>query len=41
MCRGAVTDIGDDGIIEIDITTISETSGATGVLGTARVRLPD
>ena len=41
VCRGAVTDVGDDGIIEIDITTLSETTGATGVLGTARVRLAD
>jgi acyl dehydratase len=39
VCRGAVTDVGDDGIIEIDITIISEATGATGVLGTARVRL--
>jgi acyl dehydratase len=39
VCRGAVTDVGDDGIIEIDVTTLSEASGATGVLGTARVRL--
>lgn len=41
VCRGAVTDVGDDGVIEIDITTISEETGATGVLGTARVRLAD
>jgi acyl dehydratase len=41
VCRGAVTDVGDDGIIEIDITIISETTGATGVLGTARVRFAD
>src|SRR4051812_25304590 len=41
VCRGAVTDVGDDGIIEIDITIISEETGATGVLGTARVRLAE
>ncbi len=41
VCRGAVTDIGDDGTVEIDVTTINETSGATGVLGTARVRFTD
>jgi acyl dehydratase len=41
VCRGAVTDIGDDGIIEIDVTILSEATGATGVLGTARVRLAD
>jgi acyl dehydratase len=41
VCRGAVTDIGDDGIIEIDVTIASEESGATGVLGTARVQLAD
>jgi acyl dehydratase len=39
VCRGAVTDVGDDGTIEIDVTIVSEESGATGVLGTARVVL--
>ena len=39
VCRGAVTDIDDDGVIEIDVTILSEASGATGVLGTARVLL--
>jgi acyl dehydratase len=39
VCRGAVTDIDDDGTIEIDVTILSEESGATGVLGTAKVRL--
>jgi acyl dehydratase len=38
VCRGAVTGINDDGTIEIDLTIISEASGATGVLGTALVR---
>ena len=38
VCRGAVTDIDDDGTIEIDLTILSEASGATGVLGTAHVR---
>ncbi len=41
VCRGAVTDIDDDGTIEIDVTILSEESGATGVLGTAKVRLAD
>ena len=41
VCRGAVTGIDDDGTIEIDLTILSEESGATGVLGTARVRLAD
>jgi len=41
VCRGAVTDIDDDGTIEIDVTILSEESGATGVLGTAKVRLDD
>lgn len=41
VCRGAVTDIGDDGIVEIDVTILSEASGATGVLGTAKVALAD
>ena len=41
VCRGAVTGIDDDGTIEIDLTIVSEESGATGVLGTARVRLAD
>jgi acyl dehydratase len=39
VCRGAVTGINDDDTIEIDLTIISEASGATGVLGTAHVRL--
>lgn len=39
VCRGAVTGLNDDGTIEIDLTIISEASGATGVLGTATVRL--
>jgi len=39
VCRGAVTGINDDDTIEIDLTIISEESGATGVLGTAHVRL--
>ena len=39
VCRGAVTGINDDGTIEIDLTILSEESGATGVLGTAHVRL--
>jgi hypothetical protein len=38
VCRGAVTDVEDD-IVEIELTIVSEASGATGVLGTARVRL--
>lgn len=41
VCRGAVTDIDDDGTIEIDVTILSEASGATGVLGTAKIRLAD
>ena len=41
VCRGAVTGVNDDGTIEIDLTIISEASGATGVLGTAHVRLTD
>ena len=41
VCRGAVTDVGGDGVIEIDVTILSEATGATGVLGTARVVLPD
>ena len=41
VCRGAVTDVGDDGTIEVDLTIQSEESGATGVLGTAHVRLAD
>jgi acyl dehydratase len=41
VCRGAVTDIADDGTIEIDVTIVSEASGATGVLGTARLVLAD
>lgn len=40
VCRGAVTGINDDDTIEIDLTIMSEASGATGVLGTAHVRLP-
>jgi hypothetical protein len=39
VCRGAVTSVNDDGTVEIDLTIISEESGATGVLGTALVRL--
>jgi hypothetical protein len=39
VCRGAVTNVEDDGTIEIDLTILSEASGATGVLGTAQVRL--
>ncbi len=39
VCRGAVTDVDDD-VVEVDLTIISEATGATGVLGTARVRLP-
>jgi len=39
VCRGAVTDVGDDGMIELDLTIQTEDSGATGVLGTAQVRL--
>jgi hypothetical protein len=35
-----VTNVEDDGTIEVDLTIISEASGATGVLGTAHVRLP-
>jgi len=41
VCRGAVTGVNDDGTIEIDLTITSEESGATGVLGTAHVRLTD
>jgi len=41
VCRGAVTGINDDGTIEIDLTIISETTGATGVLGTAHIRLAE
>ena len=41
VCRGAVTGVNDDGTIEIDLTIMSEASGATGVLGTAHVRLTD
>ena len=41
VCRGAITGINDDGTIEIDLTILSEASGATGVLGTAHVRLAD
>lgn len=40
VCRGDVTGVNDDGTIEIDLTIISEETGATGVLGTAHVRLP-
>ena len=40
VCRGAVTNVDDDGTIELDLTILSEASGATGVLGTARVRIP-
>jgi acyl dehydratase len=39
VCRGAITGINDDDTIEIDLTILSEASGATGVLGTAHVRL--
>lgn len=39
VCRGAVTGINDDGVIEVDLTIVSEATGATGVLGTALVRL--
>jgi acyl dehydratase len=39
VCRGAVTGINDDDTIEIDLTILSEDSGATGVIGTAHVRL--
>jgi len=39
VCRDAVTGINDDDTIEIDLTIVSEASGATGVLGTAHVRL--
>jgi acyl dehydratase len=39
VCRGAVTGVNDDDTVEIDLTIISEESGATGVLGTAHVRL--
>jgi hypothetical protein len=41
VCRGAVTGINDDDTIEIDLTIVSEESGATGVLGTAHVRLTE
>ena len=41
VCRGAVTGVNDDGTIEIDLTITSDESGATGVLGTAHVRLTD
>ena len=41
VCRGAVTGVNDDGTVEIDLTITSEASGATGVLGTAHVRLTD
>jgi acyl dehydratase len=41
VCRGAVTGINDDDTIEIDLTIVSEASGATGVLGTAHVRLAE
>jgi acyl dehydratase len=40
VCRGAVTGINDDGTLDVDLTIVSEASGATGVLGTAQVRLP-
>jgi hypothetical protein len=40
VCRGAVTDV-DGEIVELDLTIVSEGTGATGVLGTAKVRLPD
>lgn len=39
VCRGAVTDVDGD-VVELDLTILSEASGATGVLGTAKVRLP-
>jgi acyl dehydratase len=40
VCRGAVTNVEeDDDTIEIDLTITSEETGATGVLGTAHVRL--
>jgi acyl dehydratase len=39
VCRGAVTSVNDDGTVELDLTILSEASGATGVLGTALVRL--
>ena len=39
VCRGAVTDVDGD-VVEVDLTIFSEESGATGVLGTAKVRLP-
>ena len=39
VCRGAVTSVNEDDTVEIDLTIISEASGATGVLGTAHVRL--
>lgn len=39
VCRGDVTGVNDDGTIEIDLTIVSEATGATGVLGTAHVRL--
>ena len=41
VCQGAVTGINDDDTVEIDLTILSEESGATGVLGTAHVRLAD
>ena len=41
VCRGAVTGINEDGTVEIDLTILSEESGATGVLGTAHVRLAE
>jgi hypothetical protein len=41
VCSGAVTGINDDDTIEVDLTIVSEASGATGVLGTALVRLAD
>jgi len=39
VCRGAVTDVDGD-LVELDLTIVSEGTGATGVLGTAKVRLP-
>ena len=39
VCGGAVTGINDDDTIELDLTIVSDASGATGVLGTAHVRL--
>jgi hypothetical protein len=39
VCRGAVTDVDGD-VVELDLTIVSEGTGATGVLGTAKVRLP-